>query len=284
MATISAEIKCPQAMRTLRTLLYFPTDLPATVGNEVKGVITLLHGLGNDPSDWFMMSAATRYAADNGYILVAPQADNSFYLDGAAGAPFYTTLTEELPAQLQRIFKIPADRDKNFIAGLSMGGYGALHTGLLHPERYAAIGSFSGVLDIVRMQKGAQQLPLMQPLFTSLFGFEQTVPPEADLFALLRRVAALPAHAQPALFCSCGLQDNDVSRVLEQNLAFKAVADALPLRCFSFNTWPGVHEWNFWDRSLAEFIGFIQNSDYGERKRQDWAASHQPPPEDGAAT
>ncbi|MDL2324318.1 hypothetical protein LJC61_04105 [Ruminococcaceae bacterium OttesenSCG-928-A16] len=273
MAFIKADIKCPTFGRTISTSLYFPTDLPENVGNKVKGVITLLHGITNTADDWMMYSAAPRYAADNGYILVAPSADNSFYLDNEFGTPFYTLLTQELPAQLNAIFNIPNEREKNYIAGLSMGGYGALLLGLSQPQKYAAIGSFSGALDMAAMVEAAKQMPAFASVLTPLFGPSLTMPKSADLLKLVQQVATLPSAQQPRIFQTCGLQDNDEMQILTQNQNFNKVAAALPLD-YTFKTWPGVHEWNFWDRSLAEFIGFIQNSDYAERKRRDWGAMH----------
>ena len=58
MAFITAEIKLYETAQSLQVQLYFPTDLPESVGNQVKGVITLLHGMGNSPRDWMEMSAA----------------------------------------------------------------------------------------------------------------------------------------------------------------------------------------------------------------------------------
>lgn len=272
MAYIQAEIKLPAIQRSMVTNLYFPTDLPESVGNKVKGVITLLHGLSNTGADWMMMTAATRYAADNGYILVAPNAENSFYTDMRYGAPFYTAITELLPRQLRSIFKIPDEREKNYICGLSMGGYGALKIGLSHPERYAACGSFSGSTDLAAMIQEAKGTPYQDLLVEPLYGHNATLPAEDNLMLLAEKVSALPKTQQPRIYCSVGRQDDEPGFIYAQNQVFRKKAESLPLD-FSYNEWDGLHEWNFWDRSLAEFIGFVQNSDYGERKKQDWAVT-----------
>ena len=274
MAFIVADIKIPQTATALAVQLYFPTDLPETVGNQVKGVITLLHGMGNSPGEWMHMSAACRYAADNGYILVAPAADNSFYNNMAFGPPWHTILSELLPAQLQRIFKIPTEREMNYVAGLSMGGYGALCVGLTHPDRYAAIGSFSGSVHATAMMDAvrADPSPAFRPLFEPVWGEALQVPETADVFALLQKTAGLPGQQQPRVYCTCGLQDQGASNsIVPQNRALRNFAATLPVD-FTYEEWDGVHEWNFWDRSLARFIGFIQNSDYGTRKQEDWSS------------
>lgn len=274
MALITAEIKIYETATTLPVSLYFPTDLPAFVGNQVRGVITLLHGMGNTPQDWMQMSAACRYAADNGYILVAPYAAQSFYQDMAYGPAWYTMLTELLPAQLGRIFQIPTAREMNYIAGLSMGGYGALRIGLSHPGRYAAIGSFSGAVHMKAMMDAvkADPDPVLGTLFASIWGNNLDVPEEADVFALLQKVAALPKENQPRIYCTCGTQDTEAGgSIVPQNHALRDFAATLPVD-YTYEEWDGVHEWNYWDRSLAQFIGFIQSSDYGRRKCGDWSA------------
>ena len=109
--------------------------------------------LSNDGDDWVHFPAAIRYAADNGLVLVIPDAGNSFYNDMAWGQAWHTWLTEEMPALLRQMVRLPEEREKNFIAGMSMGGYGALRIGLAHPERYAGVASFSGCVDLPMMME-----------------------------------------------------------------------------------------------------------------------------------
>ncbi len=270
MAFVTVELKIPQLMQSVPVQLYFPTDLPDAVGNEVKGVITLLHGMSNTPSDWLMMSAACRYAADNGYVLVVPGAGNSFFIDMAYGPPWHTILTKYLPDQLQRIFKLPTERKKNFVAGISMGGYGAMHLGLSHPERYAAIGSFSGAMDLGTIGASVDLIPDMRSIFAPVLGDDLTLSEDHQLLVMAKKVAALPKEQQPRIFATCGAQDVDTS-IRTQNRNFFEASKDLALS-YTYAEWDGVHEWNFWDRSFAEFIGFIQNSDYGQRKLHDWGS------------
>lgn len=272
MAFITAEVKIPGYHRTITTELYFPTDLPESVGNKINGVITLLHGRSNTAGDWMRMTCAPRYAADNGYVLIAPTADNSFYMDMAYGDAFYTILSEALPAQLRAIFQLPGEREKNFIAGLSMGGYGALRFALAHPGRYAACASFSGSIAVREMltSPAAAQSEL-RDYAISLVGPEMKLPDEVDLFWLARQVAALPRAQQPRILCTCGNQDGEFVGIAAQNEAFAAHAKALGLD-YTYLKWDGEHDFAFWDRSLAQFFSFIQGSDYLARKQADWNA------------
>lgn len=269
MALIQTEVKLSDIGQTLDVNIFFPTDRSEAPG-RINGVITLLHGMGNTGYDWMTMTSAPRYAAENGYILVAPEAGNSFYQDMRYGALWYTAITELLPQQLENIYNIPKDRAVNFVAGNSMGGYGALRFGLLHPERYAAAASFSGALELSRMNRYLVDEMMALPLVEGIWGAEGEIPQDADLLYLAGEAAKLPPAQQPRLLCTCGLQDTTPGDILAHNRAFAGEMAKLPLD-FSLYTWNGVHEWNFWDRSLAIFIEFIQSSDYGEQKTKAWA-------------
>ena len=169
MAYIDCKLKSQILGTTVGVKLYFPTDLPADVGYTVKGVLTLLHGYTNSGDDWMQMTAAPRYAADNGLVLVMPDCGNSFYQNMMHGGAYKTFVTEELPMLLGRMFKLPARREQNFIAGLSMGGYGALFLGLSRPDLYAGCASFSGAVDLSLMLADPAA-PGVREVFGPVFG------------------------------------------------------------------------------------------------------------------
>lgn len=66
----------------------------------------------------------------NGLVLIIPDCDNPFYQNMVYGGAYYSFMTEELPLLLRTIFRLSPPRSQNYIAGLSMGGYGALYLGL----------------------------------------------------------------------------------------------------------------------------------------------------------
>ena len=199
MAYIDCKLKSQILGTTVGVKLYFPTDLPADVGYTVKGVLTLLHGYTNSGDDWMQMTAAPRYAADNGLVLVMPDCGNSFYQNMMHGGAYKTFVTEELPMLLGRMFKLPARREQNFIAGLSMGGYGALFLGLSRPDLYAGCASFSGAVDL-SMMLADPAAPGVREVFGPVFGGVASA--ASDLPGVRRWAAAAkkqrPAGAGPA--------------------------------------------------------------------------------------
>ena len=135
MAMLTCKFRSEAMITVNEVKLFLPTDQTANTTHQVAGVVTLLHGYGNNCDCWLENTAAVRYAKDNNLALVMPDASNSFYQDMAAGPAWQTWLTRELPELLNRNFRLPMEREKNFIFGLSMGGYGALLLALRNPHR-----------------------------------------------------------------------------------------------------------------------------------------------------
>ncbi|MCI6740408.1 MAG: alpha/beta hydrolase-fold protein [Bacteroidales bacterium] len=256
------------AQTTVR--LYLPCDQPGWAGREVRAVFTLLHGYTNDGDDWVHSSSALRMAADNGLALIIPDASNSFYCDMAAGPAWNTWLTQELPGQLDQILKLPRQREKNFLCGLSMGGYGALYIGMNHPERYAGIASFSGCLDLALMLQNRED-PAVRRAFEPILGRELELSADRDLFRLAERVSRLPQEEQPKILCTAGRQDHEPYYIIEQNRRFHSHAKDLPLADYTYLEWDGAHQWEFWDRSLSLAIDRFVNPGYGQACRQAWS-------------
>lgn len=84
-----------------------------------------------------------------------PSAQLSFYSNMASGGCYLDFIAEELPKTMREFFHFSDKRENNFVAGSSMGGYGAFKLALTKPEQYAAAASLSGSLDLATM---AQQM------------------------------------------------------------------------------------------------------------------------------
>ncbi len=269
MAFITCKFKSTALAGTTAVRLFLPGDLAANAGQPLRGVMTLLHGITNDGDDWVNNSAVLRYAAACNLALVIPDGANSFYNDMAFGSAYYTWMAEELPTLLSDIFRLPPEREKNAVCGLSMGGYGALLLGLTQPGRYAFCASFSGGVDLgsVLSQKDH---PLVAKLFQPVFGQHLQLPPERDLFRLAEGVSRLPEAARPSILCTVGTEDHEPYFIYEQNQNLRAHFKALPLD-FTYMEWPGAHEWEFWDRSVAIAIDRFFCPGFAGCQQQAWA-------------
>ena len=253
--------------------IYFPNDAPRGLHlPEIQGVMTLLHGYGATNRDWFDLSSSCRYAADNGLILVVPDCGVGFYNDMAYGEKWYTYLTEELPDLLNRTYHLPQGRERNFLAGFSMGGYGAMMIGMRHPERYAGIASFSGAVDIKMMIDLYREQGKSRRIFTPIFGEDLYLPEESDLHHLIHRISELPAEEQPKLLFTCGSEDDAPFYIHQENQSLYRDAHTLPLANYRYMEWEGKHEWKFWDRSLVYAIDWFVSPGYAASTQHDWAS------------
>ena len=137
-------------------------------------VLYLLHGLSDDDTIWLRRTSIERYAAELGIAVVMPQVHRSFYSDVVGGGRYWELVAEELPQIVHSSFAVSTRREDTFVAGLSMGGYGAMKLALRRPERFAAAGSLSGVLDIAALAEADDR----DPLLSSVWGGES--PSETD--------------------------------------------------------------------------------------------------------
>ncbi|MGY5766510.1 alpha/beta hydrolase [Brachybacterium sp. DNPG3] len=208
-------------------------------------VLYLLHGLSDDCTIWERRTAIERYASEKGIAVVMPEVRRSFYSDEVVGEAYWTYIAEELPQLVARTFRISTAREDTFVAGLSMGGFGAFKLALNHPERFAAAASFSGALDLTTLELGDNG----GHLFDRIWGDRPIEGTHDDLLHLVR---TSDPGTLPALFLDCGTDDF----LLEANRAFIAEAESRELDLLS-RLRPGDHTWDFWDRGIQDVLDWL---------------------------
>ncbi len=206
-------------------------------------VLYLLHGLSDDGTAWQRYTGIERYAAEHGLAVVMPQVGRSFYADEVHGHRYWAHLSDEVPAVVESFFRVSQRREDTFVAGLSMGGYGALKWALHQPERFAAVASLSGALDVAAISEEEWRRPLFHRVFDDGIG------PEDDLFSLL---AAADVDRLPSCYVGCGTEDH----LYEQNVRFvdEARLAGVDVRV-DFR--PGEHEWGLWDATIRDVLAWL---------------------------
>jgi S-formylglutathione hydrolase FrmB len=177
-------------------------------------------------------------------------------------------VARDLVAHVDSTLRTVPDRRRRGIAGLSMGGYGAVALALAYPDVFAAAASHSGVLspmrvgwdsaaaapryasDVAQLRGGAR------PWFPELeqaFGKDTAAWWARDPARLARRLAAAGSSPRPALFVDVGRADP----WLADSRAFRAEASrlALPVR---YAEWDGGHTWDYWRLHVRESLAFLQ--------------------------
>ena len=119
--------------------------LPDSVreGKKPKGILYLLHGGSGNGMDWIRYTSIERYSWPYELAVIMPDTDGSgFYTDMKHGYPYFEYLTEELPAAMEGLLPILQGVDKRYVAGLSMGGYGAFKWAFNKPDFFTAAANF----------------------------------------------------------------------------------------------------------------------------------------------
>ena len=226
-----------------------PIGMAGVAERETFPTLYLLHGLSDDHTIWQRRTSVERYVADLSLAVVMPAVHRSFYTDMAHGYRYWTYISEELPAICRSLFPLSAQREDTFVAGLSMGGYGAFKLALRCPERFAAAASLSGATDIqiFRDSEGDERRE-----WENVFGDLDALPgSDNDLLHLAERVAASDGP-KPRLFQWCGTEDF----LYEGNIKFRDHAQALGLD-LDYSEGPGGHEWGMWDAQIQNVLDWL---------------------------
>jgi S-formylglutathione hydrolase FrmB len=247
MAFLHCEIHSDSIRMNTSLCVILPQD---RAGARCEMALYLLHGRGQSAQAWSRYSRIESYAEKYGIAVIMPEAGRSFYTDMRNGGSYFTYVTRELPEICGRLFHIPSGPDKTYIAGLSMGGYGALKCAFNRPDLYAGCAAFSSVTDIHwRLENTRREDPGYRDL-QGVFGERFEPAKEDDLFAMAVEAAKSPRR--PRLLLTCGNEDVR----LEQNARLSVLLHNEGYD-HEFLQWPGGHEWDFWETSIQKALEFF---------------------------
>lgn len=205
----------------------------------------LLHGLSDDHTIWMRRTSIERYASAYGICVVMPRADKSFYSNMRYGMNYYDHIAKEIPAVIREFFNVSDKREDNYVAGLSMGGYGALKIGLRECERFCKAAALSPCGDIKNIGFSDVLMPI--------FGEDMKIPDEDDLLYLAEAKKDDPNR--PEIFIAIGTSD-----FLYENV--KPLSKKLT-DCgydYTYREAPGVHSWEFWDEYIKHALWWMLGS------------------------
>ncbi|HEX3248104.1 MAG TPA: alpha/beta hydrolase family protein [Pyrinomonadaceae bacterium] len=220
--------------------------------NKRYPVLYLLHGLFGRHDDWITRTNLTEYAAQYELIIITPEGHDNWYVDSATVPQdkYESYFVRELIPDVDARYRTIKDRRARGIAGLSMGGYGALKFGLKNRDVFAFAGSLSGALDPAKRTEDHPGFAwnILRPSLISAFGAANSPTREAnDLHQIARNASDI--SSLPYLYFDCGLEDGFLGT--NREFAEILVAKKIP---HQYRQLPGGHNWEYWDRQVREVL------------------------------
>lgn len=224
-------------------------------------VVYLLHGAYGNYNSWLRYSNVERYAQKYQCALVMASAENSFYHNMVHGGAYADFFTKELPSLLKNIFPISTCKEDTYVAGFSMGGYGAWYLALSEPTLYAKSASLSGALDIAALYEKDRMNPK-----EAFISWESIVERPEAIKGSRSELAVLFDSAKeqgeiPDLYQCCGTEDF----LYAMNIKIR---DDLKNRGaeLTYEEGSGGHDWNYWDQSIQKVLQWLFMKEQKENK------------------
>lgn len=236
----------------LQRQMRYEIVLPAgyASGQQRYPVLYLLHGWQGDETNWVKLTHLVELASRYALIIVTPQADNSWYVNSATNPAdrYADYIADDLIAEIDGHYRTIASSHQRAIAGLSMGGYGAVLLTLRHPGMFSFTASISGAFT---GPSGIEHvLPQLKQSTDQSFGpADSQTRRENDLDTLI--AAANPAET-PYMLLDCGTADPLLpsNRHVIEELWSRGIS-------YEYHELPGAHTWSFWDNSLPNLFDVL---------------------------
>lgn len=243
----------------LKYSIYLPEKY--CVNNRLYPVLYLLHGYGGSHNDWLksgrIAKTLDRLIADqmiDPMVVVMPAAGKSWYLDSAKHGSFQSGLGQELPVVMEDLLANKVSKEKRAIAGLSMGGYGALKFAFETPENYVAVAGLSSAI-FPNIKSSNHFKPVQIKLFAGAYGdpFSVEIFNRENVFTALKR--AKP-ESFPHTYLTVG--DDDWFGLYEGTFALykELKSRKLPSELRITN---GNHTWKLWRDEIEQALVFIDS-------------------------
>ena len=212
-------------------------------------VLYLLHGLTGHYNDWVQRSNVADYAADYRMIVVTPEGNDSWYTDSAT-ARYESYILNELIPDVQQRYRTIEARYGRSIAGLSMGGYGAIKFGLKSPSTFVFAASMSGAFGVTKFTE--KEVPELWKESLKLFGpLGSETRVANDLFEILGKLTPARINSLPYFYFDCGTEDSPLIFPYNRELSGLMYEKKIP---HEFRELPGDHSWGYWDRQIQEIL------------------------------
>ena len=226
--------------------------------NRTTKNIYLLHGYSGADTDWFTNAPLGDLANEFNINFFMPCGDNSFYLDQkATGFQYAHYVGEEFVNYTRKTFGLSTKKEDTILGGLSMGGFGALHTALMFPETFSKTIALSSALIhrmVQTMTPGNDNPVANYEYYSQMFGNPTELASSDNNPEVLAKKLVDNGVQIPAIYMACGTEDG----LLTPNKEFKDYLESLHIPV-TFVTGPGAHNFVFWRSYLRSGLEWALN-------------------------
>lgn len=262
MALFSVDFYSKSLFRPVNFKLFVPNDVPPEMkmGNTYyerpTKILVLLHGYNGGNLDWALYSNASEISSKYNLAVILPSGENSFYLDSeATGHKYATFVGQELIDYVRNTFHLSSRKEDTFVGGLSMGGFGAIHTALQFPNTFEKAFSLSGALivhNVEKMAPGFKDMVANYDYYKSVFGdpafvLESDNNPETQIKKLKEE-----NHRIPGLYMAIGTEDF----LYKENQIFRHFLEEEKID-FEYHESTGVHDFVFWNANIEPAVRWL---------------------------
>lgn len=256
MAVIQFNMFSQTLNRSVSLAAVIPIEIPAQFLPDKFKTVYLLHGYCGNHLDWLMTAPITDFAAQHNVVFIMPAGENSFFLnDEIRGAMYEDFICKEVPAKCRKMFNLSDKAEDTSIGGLSMGGYGAMHSGLAHPETFGNVIALSSALitdQVAGMHEGQGNGVAPFSYYKHTFGDPATVlGSHSDPKALAKNLIESGVKL-PNIYMACGSEDF----LVENNRNLHNYLNELGFP-HEYAEGPGVHDWVFWRAYLKNALVWL---------------------------
>lgn len=257
MAILEVKFMSKALMRTVAVNVYLPTDR-FSMNEEIEvplpyKTLYLLHGVMGSQDDWLLKTNILDLAAEANLAVIMPAGENQFYVDQPDGMTHFSQfIGQELVTMTRHMFPLSYKAEDTYIAGLSMGGYGALINGLANPQHFSVIGAFSSalIMDHAQVSRLDQAIPFKnRTYYQAIFGDIPSILNSYKNPTFTIDQALAKGQKLPKIFMTCGTEDT----LMAANREFYQANKDKDLD-ITLHESEGGHEWPFWQKSIQAFI------------------------------
>jgi len=258
MALLQVNFHSTTLNRKVPMQVILPVDAPNGNDKPFK-TLYLLHGLFDNYQSWTSNTRIERWAMERNLAVVMPSAENSFYVEIPHGSSvfgdFGAYVGQELVETTRKMFHLSSKREDTSIAGLSMGGFGALRNGLKYHETFGYIACLSGAIHIFEypFNEPARNVIGEDACFGDIHAAALTDKnPRVAAETLFEKIKAGEKVSFPKVYITCGTEDY----LLKANRVF---ADFLKENGadVTYEESHGGHDWDFWDTYIQKVLEWL---------------------------